>query len=234
MTALDLFNPNNVLGTTQLAGAEGARTLLDVAHGFPGGPIMLVFALFWAPIGPGIPAGVLLARHIPLNPMITFGLYAASDVLAASICHPFFVGFRRLAGRVPMMRRAGKRMLRFAMLGTPRARQDPTGAPESRPATLFRVATIGFGVDIYTAGAVATGLDVPRVQRWASAIAGDLVWFAILLGTSIVAASVVDDDRVVGGVVLIAMLVVPSIARRLFPALRDPSVTRRSSPEQGY
>jgi hypothetical protein len=29
---------------------------------------MLVFALFWAPVGPGIPAGVVLARHLALNP----------------------------------------------------------------------------------------------------------------------------------------------------------------------
>jgi repressor of nif and glnA expression len=53
---------------------------------------------------------------------------------------------------------------------------------------------------------VATGLDVPRGQRGAS---------------------------VIGGVVLIAMLVVPSIARRLFPALRAPSSgrARRSQPD---
>ena len=231
MTAYDLFNPNNFVAMTQLTGPDGGKVLLDAGQSFPGGPIMLVFALFWAPVGPGIPAGVLLARHIPLNPMLTFGLYAASDVLAASICHPLFVGFRHMAGRIPAVKRAGKRMLRLAMWGTPAARQNTEAAAASGPAALFRIATIGFGVDIYTAGAVGTGLDVPRVQRWASAIAGDLVWFAILLGTSLAAAAVADDDRVVGGVVLIAMLVVPSIARRLFPALRDGDLERaRRSP----
>ena len=224
MTPFDLFDPKNFLTMGRLTGPDGAKVLLEVGHGFPGGPIMLVFALFWAPVGPGIPAGVLLARHIPLNPVITFGLYAASDVLAASICHPLFTAFRRLGRRVPVVRRAGKRLLWFAMLGTPMARQDTAvGAAVSRPAALFRVATIGFGVDIYTAGAVATGLDVPRLLRWACAIAGDLVWFAILLGTSLVAASFADDDRVIGGVVLVAMLVVPALARRIFPALRAPT-----------
>jgi hypothetical protein len=222
MTPTELFDPNNIFATSQLTGADGARALLEVGKGFPGGPVGLVFALFWAPVGPGIPAGVLLARHIPLNPAFTFGLYAVSDVLAAAICHPLFVGFKQVARRVPVVRRAGKAMLRFAMLGTPAAHAEARGVATSRPAALFRVATIGFGVDIYTAGAVATGLDVPRVLRWLCAIAGDLVWFAILLGTSIVAAAVVDDDRVVGGVVLVAMLVVPSIARRIFPALRPP------------
>ena len=143
-------------------------------------------------------------------------------MLAAFVCHPIFVSLRRLARRVPAVHRGGKRLMRIAMLGTPMARQDPT-VPASRPAALFRVATIGFGVDIYTAGAVATGLDVPRVLRWMCAIAGDLVWFSILLATSVVAASFADDDRVIGGVVLLAMLVVPWIARRLFPALREPA-----------
>ena len=92
------------------------------------------------------------------------------------------------------------------MLGTPAVHAEARGVAANRPAALFRVATIGFGVDVYTAGAVATGLDMPRVLRWACAIAGDLVWFAILLGTSVVAASIADDDRVVGGVVLVAML----------------------------
>ena len=224
MTPSELFNPNNFLAVGQLTGTDGAKVLLEAGHGFPGGPIMLVFALFWAPVGPGIPAGVLLARHIPLNPVLTFGLYAASDVLAASICHPLFTAFRRLGRRVPAVRRAGKSLLRVAMLGTPLARPETAaGAPAGRPAALFRVATIGFGVDIYTAGAVATGLDVPRLLRWACAIAGDLIWFAILLETSLLAASFADDDRVIGGVVLLAMLVVPSIARRLFPALRVPA-----------
>jgi hypothetical protein len=220
MTPSDLFNPNNLLATSGLTGPDGAKVLLEAGQGFPGGPVGLVFALFWAPVGPGIPAGVLLARHIPLNPAVTFGLYAASDVLAAAICHPLFVAFKRLARRVPVVKRAGKRLLKLAMLGVPAGHAEATGITSSGPAALFRVATIGFGVDVYTAGAVATGLDVPRVLRWVCAIAGDLVWFALLLGTSIVAASFADDDRVVGGVVLVAMLVIPSLARRIFPALR--------------
>ncbi len=230
MTPSELFDPNNFFATSQLTGPDGARALLEAGKSFPGGPVALVFALFWAPVGPGIPAGVLLARHIPLHPAVTFGLYTASDVLAAAICHPLFVAFKRVARRVPLVKRAGKRMLQLAMLGTPAAHAEARGIASSRPAALFRVATIGFGVDIYTAGAVATGLDIPRVLRWLSAIAGDLVWFAILLGTSIVAASFADDDRVVGGVVLVAMLVVPSIARRIFPALRPPPPAPASAP----
>lgn len=219
MTPSELFNPNNFVATSGLAGPDGAKVLLEAGRGFPGGPLGLVFALFWAPVGPGIPAGVLLARHIPLHPAVTFGLYALSDVLAAMICHPIFVGFKTVARRVPAVHRAGRRLMTLAMLGVP---AGPAPGASSGPPALFRIATIGFGVDVYTAGAVGTGLAVPRVLRWACAIAGDLVWFAILLGTSLVAASFADDDRVVGGVVLLTMLIVPSLARRVFPSLRPP------------
>mgnify|MGYP003694032247 CR=1 FL=1 len=170
---------------------------------------------------------MLLARHIPLNPALTFGLYAASDVLAACVCHPLFVRFKRLARHVPAVKRAGQGLLKIAMLGTPAVHAEARGVAANRPPPRSSGSRRSVSrVDVYTAGAVATGLDMPRVLRWACAIAGDLVWFAILLGTSVVAASIADDDRVVGEVVLVAMLVIPSLARRVFPALRPPAAVR--------
>jgi hypothetical protein len=220
VSPFDIFNPSTMLDPSAFTGPAGANALVEAARHFPGGPTMLVFALFWAPVGPGIPAGVLLARHIPLNPAFTFLLYTTSDVLGAAVCHPIFRLLRRAARRVPAIKWLGERMIRFAMLGTrvPRA-QDLQGAGMA-PA-LFRIATVGFGVDVYSAGMLVNALHVPRILGWASAIAGDLVWFALLLGTSLATAAIVDDDRIIGGVVLVAMLVIPSIARRIFPALRD-------------
>ncbi|TMA49361.1 MAG: hypothetical protein E6J81_03465 [Deltaproteobacteria bacterium] len=154
MTPYDVFDPSVALDPTRFVGETGAARLMEAARHFPGGPAMLVFALFWAPIGPGIPAGVLLARHIPLSPLFTLGLYTLSDTLAAIVW-------------------------------------------------------------------LTTVLRVPRIPGWASAIAGDLVWFSLLLGTSIVAASLVDDDRVIGLAVIVAMILIPRIARRFVPALRD-------------
>ena len=185
MSPFDLFNPATLQNATQLTGASGANTLLQAAEHFPGGPTMLVFALFWSPVGPGIPAGVLLARHVPLHPVVTFLLYTASDVLGAAVCHPVFSLLRRAARRVPALRWLGERMLRFAMLGTRMSRPQAVQPGAAMAPALFRVATVGFGVDVYTAGVLVNGLCVPRILGWASAIAGDLVWFALLLGTSL-------------------------------------------------
>jgi hypothetical protein len=148
----------------QATGPAGVRALLDAARSFPGGPAVLVFALFWSPVGPGIPAGVLLARHIPLSPPITFALYAASDLLGALVCYPLFTALRRHASRVRPLHWIGTRMLRLAMLGTraPRVAEVQVELGRRRVGlALFRIATVGFGVDVYSAGMVATGLPVP-------------------------------------------------------------------------
>jgi len=83
MNPFDVFDPSAALDPTRYAGQAGAARLLQAAQRFPGGPVALVLALFFAPLGPGVPAGVLLARHVPLTPAATFGLYALSDVIAA-------------------------------------------------------------------------------------------------------------------------------------------------------
>ena len=213
MNPFEVFDPSAALDPTRYVGEAGAARLLQAAQHFPGGPAMLVLALFFAPVGPGIPAGVLLARHVPLHPAATFGLYAVSDVIAAFVCHPIFVMLRRHGRRVRPIRWLGRRMMSIAMLGVPRDDERATPA-------LTRIATVGFGVDVYTAGMLATGLGVSRIPGWMSAIAGDLVWFGLLLATSLATASIVDDDRVVLLVMIVAMIAIPRVARRFVPALR--------------
>ena len=214
MTPGEVFDPSAALDPTRFIGPEGAARLLEAAQHFPGGPVALVLTLFFAPVGPGIPAGVLLARHVPLNPAVTLGLYALSDVMAAIVCHPIFVVLRRHGGRLRPIRWLGRHVLSLAMIGV-RVPESGGVAPK-----LLRIGTVGFGVDIYTAGMLVTGLRVPRLPGWVSAIAGDLVWFALLLGTSFLAASVVDDDRFIAVVMIVSMIVIPRLAQRVFPSLR--------------
>jgi len=198
MSPFDVFDPSSALDPTRYAGQAGAARLLQAAQHFPGGPVALVLALFFAPVGPGVPAGVLLARHLPLTPAATFGLYALSDAIAAIVCHPLFALLRRHGRNVKPIRWLGRRLLSLAMIGV--------RAPESGGTAhaLSRIATVGFGVDVYTAGMMAT----------------DLLWFAVLLGTSLAAASIADDDRFIALVMIVAMIVIPRLARRFVPALR--------------
>jgi hypothetical protein len=228
MDPFALFNPAayNPLDPQTMMGIIDPQRLLDTAAVFPGGALMLVFALFWAPVGPGIPAGVLLARHAGINPIVTLGLYATSDVLGACVCHPWFTFLKKVASRVPILRALGGKLMKLALIGArpPRIDDLQDGVKGMWPA-LFRIGTIGFGLDVYHAGMVVAGLPVPRVAGWLAAIAGDLVWFAILLITSMVTATVTEDDRVIAVVMLVVMILVPQIAKRYIPALRDPPRT---------
>jgi hypothetical protein len=219
LSPFDVFDPSAVLDPTAFTGAEGASRLMQAAAQMPGGPLMLVFLLFWAPVGPGIPAGVLLAHHLRVPPPVTFGLYALSDALAAMILHPFYSWLRTHGRRHPTIRRIGQRAFAFAMLGVRRPTAEEVQAGRLAPA-LFRIATVGFGVDIYTAGALASGLPIPRLPGWAAALTGDLLWFAVLLASSVAAAQFFDDDRVVSVVVIAVALLAPPLFRRIFPALR--------------
>ncbi len=215
MNPFEVFDPSATLDVTRYTGEAGAARLLEAAHHFPGGPVVLVLALFFAPVGPGVPAGVLLARHVPLNPAVTFGLYTLSDLVAAVLCHPVFVLLRRHGRHVRPIRWLGRRLQSIAMIGV----RPPAPGTSLGPA-LSRIATVGFGVDVYTAGMLATGLPVSRVLGWTSAITGDLIYFALLLGTSLMAARILDDDRFIAIVLVAAMILIPRLARRFVPALR--------------
>lgn len=219
MSPFDVFSPSALLDPTAFTGKAGALRLVHAAAHFPGGAVGLVFALFWAPVGPGIPAGVLLAQHLRFAPALTFGLYALSDLFAMLLLHPVYSFLREHGRRNPMVRKIGRRMLAVAMIGLRRPTADEMSAGRIAPA-LLRIATVGFGADIYTAGALATGLPVPRVPGWAAAMVGDLAWFVILLGSSVAAAHAFHDERAIAVVVLLVTLAGPPILRRLFPALR--------------
>src|SRR2546426_5572434 len=146
MSPLDVFDPSAALDPTRYAGQAGAARLFQAAQHFSGGPGALVLALFFAPIGPGGPAGVLLARHVPLTPAATFGLYALSDVIAAIVFHPLFALLRRPGRRSRPIRWLGRHLLSLTMIGV----RGPEQAGDD-PA-LSRIAMVGFGVDVYTAG----------------------------------------------------------------------------------
>ncbi|MSQ43948.1 MAG: hypothetical protein EXR45_07040 [Chloroflexi bacterium] len=210
------INPFDLFPTSPDAG-----TLMDAAERFPGGPVALVFVLFWSPwmAAIGIPAGLILARHAGINPLVTLGLYALTDIMAAMITHPLYAVIKRFGGRVAVLRTIGRWYVRLAMIGARPPRIDDVRNGPIWPA-LFRIGVVAFGFDIYHGGMVIAGLPVPRLLGWAAALAGDLIWFGVLFATSSAAAAVTDNDKTVGIITVVAMIAIPKIAEWIFPALR--------------
>lgn len=223
---MDLQSILNPLGVDPLAlmpTAPGADALLDAASRFPGGPVALVFVLFWSPwmAAIGIPAGLLLARHAGINPAVTIGLYALSDVMGAMVTHPTYAIIRKYGSRSRILSKLGRIYLKVAMFGVRMPRLEDVQNGPMLPA-LFRIGVIAFGFDIYHGGMVVAGLPVPRLLGWLAALIGDMIWFGVLMATNSAAAAVIQDDKTVAIVTIVAMLVIPKVAEWIFPALRMP------------
>ena len=218
-----ILNPLGVDPLALMPTAPGADSLLDAATRFPGGAVALVFVLFWSPwmAAIGIPAGLLLARHAGINPAVTIGLYALSDVMGAMVTHPTYALVRKYGSRSTILSKLGRIYLKIAMFGVRMPRLEDVQNGPMLPA-LFRIGVISFGFDIYHGGMVIAGLPVPRLLGWLAALVGDMIWFGVLMATNSAAAAVIQDDRIVAFVTIAAMLIIPKVAEWIFPALRMP------------
>src|SRR5438034_1320680 len=105
MSPFDVFDPSAALDPTRYAGQAGAARLLQAAQHFPGGPGALVLALFFAPVGPGVPAGDLLWFAVLLGTSLAAGRIADDDRFIALVMIVAMIVIPRLARRfVPALR----------------------------------------------------------------------------------------------------------------------------------
>jgi len=120
-----------------------------------------VFWLFTIPIGGGIPAGVLLAQSRSIAWPWMMVLYFFSDVLLT-----------RVASRVAFLGRVGEAFrLSFQKKA---ARYGHVTGP-------FALVMVAFGVDPMSGRAAAKAAGHGFVTGWMIAIAGDMMYFAVLM-----------------------------------------------------
>ncbi len=164
-----------------------------------------VLKLFLLPVGGGIPAGVLLASAKGLPWPITTGLYLVSDIVLALAFEPVLRLLTALGGKVPFLARL------IAAIKTATARSvvhfSGTGAG---PLTLIMIA---FGVDPMTGRATALAAGHGFLTGWACAIAGDMIYFAVIALATLRLNSYFRDPNITMMLVLGAMFVVPVLVR---------------------
>ena len=166
--------------------------------------IMLpVLMLFLLPVGGGIPAGVLLARAKGLAWPMTAGLYFVSDVILAIAFEPILLV--AWAGKVPFLARLSAAMK--ATMARSVAHFSGTGAGP------FALVMIAFGVDPMTGRATALAAGHGFLTGWAFAIAGDMLYYAVIALTTLRLNSYFRDPNTTMLVVLGAMIVVPMLVR---------------------
>lgn len=177
-------------------------------HSFSG--MLSVLKLFLLPVGGGIPAGVLLARAQDLAWPLTAGLYLISDLVLALAFEPILRLLAALWRKLPVPARFR------AALRTVTARSTTHfGGAGAGP---FSLVMIAFGVDPMTGRAAALAAGHGFLAGWAFAIAGDLLYFAVIALTTLRLNSYFHDPNTAMLVVLGAMFLVPILIRYLRPA----------------
>ena len=161
--------------------------------------------LFLIPVGGGIPAGVSLARTKGLPWPETAGLYLVSDVIQALAFEPVLQLLAWLGGKVPFLVRFSSRMK--AALARTNARFSGAGAG---PVTLVM---ISFGADPMTGRASAMAAGHGVVMGWVFAIAGDMLYYAVVAITTLRLNRYVRDPDTTMWIDLGAMIAVPLIIR---------------------
>jgi len=169
--------------------------------------MLAVLLLFLLPVGGGIPAGVLLAQSRGLGWAPTAGLYFVSDVILALAFEPVLRGCVFLARRSPFLARFGSALQ--AAMARSAAR---VGGPGMGPIALIMVA---FGVDPMTGRSAALAAGHGFLAGWAIAIAGDLLYYAVVALATLRLNAWLKHPEATVWIVLLAMLLVPSLVRRI-------------------
>lgn len=164
-----------------------------------------VLKLFLLPVGGGIPAGVLLAQTYGLTWPVTTGLYLISDVVLAVAFEPILRLLAALVGRIPFL-------ARFSMALKTAMARSVVHVSGTRLGPLSLV-TIAFGVDPMTGRATALAAGHGFLAGWTFAIAGDMLYFAVIAITTLNLNSYFRDPNTTMLVVLGTMFVVPMLVR---------------------
>lgn len=180
-----------------------------------------VFMLFAIPIGGGIPAGVVLAKSRGLTWPFMMALYFLSDVALACVFEPLMLGVIAAGKRYVFLGRFNEAM-RHSM-NRSILRYGTTLGPLS-------LVMIAFGVDPMTGRAVAKASGHDFVTGWLIAIAGDMIYFTMLMVSTIWLNNALGDGTWTTVVMLGVMFILPPIFQRLRKRQPDPAEQALSAP----
>lgn len=165
-----------------------------------------VLVLFLIPIGGGIPGGVLLARNRGLSWLTMLVLYFISDVILACIFEPMMLFIIAGSKKVPFLVRFTEVMKKSVKKTT--SNYGTTLGP-------LKLIMVAFGVDPMTGRAAAKAAGHGFVTGWMLSITGDMLFFALLMVSTLWLDNILGDGNKTTLIILVLMMVVPSLVRRI-------------------
>ena len=157
-----------------------------------------VLLVFLIPFGGGIPAGVVLADQKGFGWPVMMGLYFVSDVILAFVFEAIILMILR--GKIgDAFRTTTKKMTeRFGASPGP-----------------FALVMISFGIDPMTGRTAALMAGHGFVTGWLIAIAGDMIYFSVLMVSTLWLNNILGDGSVAAIIVMAGMVLVPYLIRRI-------------------
>ncbi len=164
-----------------------------------------VLVLFLIPVGGGIPAGVLLARSQGINWQVTMLLYLISDIILACLFEPLLLIFISV----------GKKNARVAKIGAAlkESVNKTTSIYGSKLGPLALI-VISFGVDPMTGRSMAVAAGHGFVTGWIIAISGDMIYYSLIMISTLWLNSVLGDGTWTTMIILALMMIIPALIRR--------------------
>lgn len=165
-----------------------------------------VLLLFTVPIGGGIPAGVVLAQSRGIVwPMMTL-LYFISDLILACVFEPVMLLFLHYSTRITWVAK-----LRMALA---HATNQTVSRFSLKPGP-FALVMITLGTDPMTGRAVSRAVGHGFITGWALTILGDLLFFLIIMISTIWLNNLLGDGTWAAVIIMVAMIAIPTLIRKL-------------------
>ena len=165
-----------------------------------------VLFIFLIPFGGGIPGGVMLAHSRGIDWPIMMLLYFISDVILACTFEPVMLLFIKYGKRVQFLARISE-IMKLTISKTMEHYGNSSG--------VFALIMIAFGVDPMTGRAVAVAAGHGFLVGWMIAIAGDMIYFTLLMISTLWLKSVIGDGTWTMLIILAVMMIIPNLFRRL-------------------
>ncbi len=162
--------------------------------------------LFLIPIGGGIPGGILLAKTRGIAWPVMMFLYFCSDVVLACVFEPIMLAFIRLTKDIKKMEPL-RQAFRLSIQKSIALYGNKTG-----PLALIVVA---LGVDPMTGRAAARSAGHGFVTGWLIAITGDMLYFSILMVSTLWLNGILGNGTLTMFIILALMIAVPWGIRKI-------------------